>query len=239
MEELAEEPFCLFDFLADDGGGVELAVEVIAQRVEGVADFWDEIDFAVARALNEAADHGVDALGGGAAEDVERVLGEIVEGDDAGADGVVDVVVDVRDRVADAHNLAFEGAGDLAGAALEDDLAFGVVQDAVADFVGEVEAASVPGAFEDVDNAKALLEMTEAAGEELVEDGFAGVSEGCVAKVVSESDSFGEVFVEEEGAGDGAGDLSDFEGVGHAGAVVIAFGGEKDLRLAFEAAEGL
>ena len=80
--------------------------------------------------------------------------------------------------------------------------------------------------------AEALL---QALGERL----FTDVTEGRVAEVVAEPDGLGEVFVEREGAGDGACDPADLERVGHARAEVIAFGCDEDLRLVLEATEGL
>src|SRR4028118_1770597 len=67
---------------------------------------------------------------------------------------------------------------------------------------------------------------------------FPGVAEGGVAEVVAEGYGFGEVFVEVEGAGDGAGYLHHLQRVGEAGTEVVAVGGYKDLGLVHEAAEG-
>ena len=76
------------------------------------------------------------------------------------------------------------------------------------------------------------------AGHEPVEDHFAGVAEGGMAQVVGQGDGFSEVFVEAEDAGQGAGNLGDLDGVGQTGAVVVAFGVEKDLGLPFESTKG-
>ena len=81
--------------------------------------------------------------------------------------------------------------------------------------------------------------MPEAAGENLVKLVFADVPEGCVSEVVAEGDGFGEVFVEVQGARDGAGNLADFEGVGQAGNIVVAEGRDEYLGLVLEAAECL
>ena len=58
-------------------------------------------------------------------------------------------------------------------------------------------------------------------------------------KVVTERDRLGEVLVEAERPCDRARDLRDFERMGEARAVVVALGGDKDLRLVFETAERL
>ena len=65
------------------------------------------------------------------------------------------------------------------------------------------------------------------------------MAEGRVSEVVAEGDGLGEVLIEHERAGDGARDAGDFEGVGEAGAVVVAFRLEEDLGLVLEASEAL
>ena len=72
-----------------------------------------------------------------------------------------------------------------------------------------------------------------------VESALAGVAEGRVAEVVAEPDRLGQVLVEAERPRDGAGDPAGLEGVGEPGPVVVALGGDEDLRLVLEAAERL
>ena len=64
------------------------------------------------------------------------------------------------------------------------------------------------------------------------------MAERRVADVVGQGDGFGQVFVQPQPAGDGAGDLRDFERVREPGAVVVVDAGDEDLRLAGHAAEG-
>ena len=72
----------------------------------------------------------------------------------------------------------------------------------------------------------------------LVQDFLAFVAEGGMAEIVGQGDGFGQVFVEVEGAGDAAGDGGDLDGVGQAGAEMIARAVEENLRLVFQAAKG-
>lgn len=60
-----------------------------------------------------------------------------------------------------------------------------------------------------------------------------------MTEVVTERDRLGEVLVETERPCDRARDLRDFERMGEARAVVVALGGDKDLRLVFETSERL
>ncbi len=81
--------------------------------------------------------------------------------------------------------------------------------------------------------------MAEAAGAELVQHGFADVPERGMAEVVAQGDGLGQVLVQVQGAGDGAGDLAQFQGVGQARAVMVAFGRDEHLGLVLQAAERL
>ena len=117
----------------------------------------------------------------------------------------------------------------------------GVVEDAVAHLVREVEAAAV--ALEHVDDAQRVLVVAEAAVEALaqraVERRLARVAEGRVPEVVAEADRLGEVLVEAQRARDGARDPDRLERVREARAVVVALGRDEDLRLVLEPPERL
>jgi hypothetical protein len=116
-----------------------------------------------------------------------------------------------------------------------------VLVKALEDLEGEIEAGKF-GVFglDEFDDAEALEVVIEAAvgAHEAIELGLAGMAEGGVAEIVGEGDGLGEVLIEREGAGDGAGDGGDLDGMGEAGAEVIAGAAEEDLGLVLEAAEG-
>ena len=141
----------------------------------------------------------VDARRAAPAEQGDGAARQLVGVEHAGAQCVVDVVVDVRDAVDELDDAALER--------LRRD-GPGVVEDAVAHLVGEVEAAAV--ALEHVDDAQRVLVVAEAAVEALaqraVEPGLARVPERRVPEVVAETDRLGEVLVEAQGARDRAGD---------------------------------
>ena len=67
---------------------------------------------------------------------------------------------------------------------------------------------------------------------------LAGVAEGRVAQIMRERDGLGEVFVEREGTGEGAGDLPHLDRVRQAGSKVIPVEGHEDLAFVGEPAEG-
>ena len=146
-----------------------------------------------------------------------------------GADRVVDVVVDVRDPVDEAHDPALE-RDRVAGPAR-------VAQDAVAHRRREVEV------LEHVDHAQRVLVVAEAAAEALaartVEDVLADVPERRVAEVVAEPDRLGEVLVEPQRPGHRARDLRRLERVGEPRPVVVALRRHEDLRLVLEPPERL
>ncbi len=55
-----------------------------------------------------------------------------------------------------------------------------------------------------------------------------------MAQVVRQRQGLGQVFVQAQGAGDGAGDLRDLDAVGQPGAVEIAFVVDEDLGLVLQ-----
>ena len=81
--------------------------------------------------------------------------------------------------------------------------------------------------------------MLEAIRTELVQCALPCVAKGRVAQVMRQADGLGQVFVQAQGAGDGAGDLRHLQRVGQPGAVEVALRREEDLRFLLEAAERL
>jgi hypothetical protein len=67
---------------------------------------------------------------------------------------------------------------------------------------------------------------------------FSGVAEGRVTNIVDQREGFGEIGIELQSAGDGAGDLRDFECVSEAIAKMIGVTRGEDLRLGFQSAKG-
>ena len=74
-------------------------------------------------------------------------------------------------------------------------------------------------------------------GDAGVERVFAGMPERRVAEIMAERDSFGEVVVEPQCAGERARDLRHLDGVGEPGAEMIALVIDENLGLVGEAAE--
>ena len=100
-----------------------------------------------------------------------------------------------------------------------------MLEDAFAGLEGEVQPVERGVALlELVDHAQGLQVVLEAAvlAHAFVERILAGVAEGRVAEVVREADRFGQVFVEAQGARDGARDLRHFERMREPGAEQVA-----------------
>jgi hypothetical protein len=154
---------------------------------------------------------------------------ELVLVDDLGAEGVVDVVVDVGDPIGEPDDLRL-GCGGLRHRP-------GVVHDAVANLPRQVQAA--PVVLEIIDDTKALLVVPERAIEHRGERLLAEVPERRVAEVVAERDRLGEVLVEAERASRCSRDLRDLQRVGQPDPVVVALRGDEDLRLVAETPERL
>ena len=158
--------------------------------------------------------------------------GQVALGDDPGADGVVDVVVDVGDAVDEPDDPALERRR-LQRA--------GVVEDPVPHLLGQVEAGAAP--LEVLDQPQRVLVVAEAGAaallQRVVEHLLADVAERRMAEVVPEADRLGQILVEAERPGDGPGDEARLERVGEPRPVVVALGGDEDLRLVLEAPERL
>src|SRR4051812_48541743 len=103
------------------------------------------------RRLDEIVDEPVDALGACRAEQLDLGVRKVGLGEDAVPDRVVDVVVDVRDTVDDADNLALERLWLLRARVGEDPVAY---------LMGEVEPAR---------DAQRLLVVAEPPAEGCVE----------------------------------------------------------------------
>ena len=167
-----------------------------AQREHGLGDRLALADVARdVRGLDQVVDDRVDARRARRAEHRHGRLRQLGGVQHAGAQRVVDVVVDVRHAVDELDDAALER--------LRRDRP-GVVEDAVAHLVRQVEAAAV--ALEHVDDAQRVLVVAEAALEALaqraVQRRLAGMTEGRVAEIVAQADGLGQVLVEAQRAGD-------------------------------------
>src|SRR5579863_5408899 len=96
-------------------------------------------------------------------------------------------------------------------------IVMGVFDDAFAHFESQVEAAEGGVALleilDDAEGVEVVVEEKAVGAHGGVERLFAGVAEGRMAEVVDQGERFGEIYIEGEGAGDGAGDLCDVDGV--------------------------
>src|SRR5581483_6290832 len=210
------------------GPGLRPEVHVLeheaAQREHRAADFLALRDVALSRrGLDQIVDERVDPVRTGVAEHVDLRARQVAFLEDAVADRVVDVVIDVRNAIDDADDLALERLR----------LALAPVgEDAVAHLVRQVEALR---------NTERVLVVPEATAEPLgkrgVERLLARVSERRMAHVVSKADRLDEILVEAQGARDDAGDARRLERVRHPRAVVIADGIDEDLCLPLQPAK--
>ncbi len=110
-----------------------------------------------------------------------------------------------------------------------------MAEDAPSHLIGEIEALAV--LLELIHHPKRLLVVAEGISQHLSKGSLAGVPEGGVAEIMAHCRSFGQILVQPQGAGCGAGNAGHFQGVGHAGAVVVALGLEKNLGLVHQPSE--
>ena len=150
-----------------------------------------------------------------------------------GADGIVDVMVDVGNAVDHPDDPALQGERLRRAARVADD--------PVAHLFREVQADAVP--LQAVDHAQRMLVvtefLTEAPFQAAVEHLLADVPERRMAEVVAQPDRLHQVLVQAQRPGNRARDGGDLERVREAGAVVIATGRDEHLRLVRQPAERL
>ena len=81
--------------------------------------------------------------------------------------------------------------------------------------------------------------MLEAIRAELVQCLLTCMAKGGMPQIMGQTDRLGQILVEPQGPGNGAGDLRNLQCMSQPGPVQIAFRREKHLRFLLEAAEGL
>jgi len=241
--ELYQDFGGLHEILMDYLGFIHPLVEEIPQphhglQYGGAEGEGEPIPLRGERAVNDILDHGVYPLSMGCAKDFGVLLRDILLSEYPGPDRVIEVMVYIGDDVGHPHHSPLNGSGLLCGV-LRDDCPFplGVLCDPVPYFKREIQSLPLP--LQQIHDPQALLGVRESMGGDLIEDLLPCMAEGGVSQVMGQGNGLGEVLIEPQGLGDGPGDLGDFQGVGQPGAIVIAGGGEEDLGLVLEAAEGL
>ena len=147
------------------------------------------------------------------AQDPGNRSGDVLIGQDPRPDGIVNIVVHIGKAVCPADDPAFQG--------LRNPVT-GMTQNAHADFVSKIQ--SFAAIFQNVHHTQTLLIMAEGCAGGFRQRQFTGMAKGSMAQVMAHSNSLCQVFVQIQGLCDGSGDTADLNGVGHAGAVVIALG---------------
>ena len=137
-------------------------------------------------------------------------------------------MVDIGDLIGTADQLPFLGFGqDRAG----------MSQNRHAHFVSKVQTFTA--VFQQVHHPKALLIVAEFIAQALRKGALAGMTEGGMAQVMAHGTGFCQVLVQIQRPCHGPGDPGHLQGVGHTGAVVVAFRLQKHLGLMHQPAKGL
>ena len=219
-----------------EGGADEVVGEGVLHELQGLVEEVLLVDSGV-----------LAGYGAVAASEDGYVVADMGDLEQAGLYAVVEVGGEVGDFIGEVDELSFEGwtlsqkVGGEFGVPIGAVVA-GVLDDAFADAEGEVEAAvggvALLEVLDDAEGVEIVVEEAAVALEALVESALTGVAERRVADVVDQGEGLGEVLVEAEAGGNGAGDLGDLDGVGEAGAEVVGGAAGEDLGLAGETAEG-
>ena len=117
-----------------------------------------------------------------------------------------------------------------------------VLDDALADFEGQVQAAKLRVAqlhlLDRAQRLQVVVEELAMLAHQQVERALAGVPERRMPDVVHQRQRLGQVDIQVELRCDGARDLRDLDGVRQASAKVVGVAAGEDLRLVFQPAEG-
>ena len=81
--------------------------------------------------------------------------------------------------------------------------------------------------------------MVEGLTDHLGQGKFAGVAKGGVAQIVTHGDGLRQILVQRQGSRNRPGNPGDLQCMGHTGAVMVTFRGQKHLGLMHQPAEGL
>ena len=175
-----------------------------------------------------AVDHGGDAGRFGLSQHCRAVLGQGGSVQHTGAHSVLDIVVDKGDLIRQAHDASFRGSCPCA---------LGVGDDAVAHLPCQVKPLAI--LFQPVHYTQALHIMVKAFRAKIVQRLFACVAKRGVSQIMRKADGLGQILVQAQAPGDGAGDLRDLQRMGQPGAVQVAFRRKEHLRFLLETPEGL
>ena len=182
----------------------------------------------------------------------QRRLRQIRDVENTGPQPVIDIVIDVGDIVGQGGDLRFQPGPAIQlqrPARVEPRDRSGhvscdrpiVFDQAFQRFPGQVQAVEIGVAMLQLGYQPEGMGVVVEAADILgygVQRVFPGMAEGRVAEVMRQRHRLGQVFVYTQGAGQAAGDLGHFQGMGQAGAIIIAFMFHKDLGLVLQAAEG-
>ena len=170
-----------------------------------------------------------------------RLRAQILLGEHAREEAVLQVVLVVGGRVAEVDDLRLQARGARPRLQVGGPVALALVlQQPGPHLVGEVEARVVGrAALESIHHPQHLGVVAEAAvlPHEVVQGHLPPVTEGRVPEVVPQGEGLAEGLVEAQGASDAARDLADLQAVGQARAVVVPLLVEEHLRLVHEPAE--
>ena len=237
LEQLCEQP--LFAAGLDD-------VKTRYPELEDRRLIYETIRRMIGTVVTDLIELGIPRLHVVQSRGEQRLLAQLLQTQEPGADAVVDVVIVVSDRVRDVGQLCFEAGLFALEKTLTDVAEFACVtrravfEDALAGFEHQVEAGEVRiFRLELVDDTQRLQVVLEApefphAGVELV---LSGVSERRVAEIMSEADGLGQRFIELQRVGHRATDLRNLEGVCQARSVQVAFVIDEHLGLVHQPPE--
>ena len=227
MKELFDNPVNFAFFTFRNRIHVNIRIHVGMEKVEGILHAGRKGNDTVCAVLNQVSDEGVDAFAVADTAFFPNPVRHVILGDDAGTDGVIQIVIDVGDPVTEAD---YRCLTCVIGRTVS------VVENAHAGFVAEIQPVTVP--LQIINNPKTLLIVLEALREDPVQGALTGVAKGRMAEIVTEGDGFHQILVQTKCPGNRSGKTADLQRVGKAGTVMISLRAEKNLGFMLETPKG-
>ena len=200
---------------------IHRAVHKVFQHTVCLLHFGGKLHFpifAVCAVCHKVGDHCGDAPGFGISQHLHGIPRQGGGVQHTGGHGILNIMVQKGNVVRIAHGTAFHRAGPGA---------FGVGNNPVAHLPAKVQALAV--LFQVVHHPQALAVVGKPAGAQPVQCALPRVAVWGVAKIMPQGNGFGQVLIQPQGAGNGSGNLADFQRVGQPGAVVVALRRKKHL----------
>ena len=176
--------------------------------------------------IHQICNHPVNSFPVCLPEYFQEIPRNIINPDNPAAERVVQIMIQIGDTVCTPDTFTFQRVGHLSSR---------MRQDSITDFPGQIQAFSI--VFKPLDDPKTLLVMAETVRKKRIERTLSYMPIGSMPQIMPQGDCFGQVFVQAQRPGDCSRYLGNLKRMRQAGAVMITFRRQKNLRFEFKPPE--